>query len=73
MEEYMRVYKFNIPIDRKFGLTIEEAAEFSCIGESKLREIIANNPMLDFILKKGSQVIIKRPQFEQWLTGINYI
>ena len=28
----MREYKYNIPIYKKYGLTIEEAAEFSCIG-----------------------------------------
>ena len=69
----MREYKFNIPIYAKYGLTVEEAAEFSCIGEGKLRSIISENGTLDFILHKGSQVIIKRPQFEEWLNNINYI
>ncbi|MDD6736410.1 MAG: excisionase [Clostridiales bacterium] len=69
----MRNYKYKIPIYAKYGLTIEEAAEFSCIGAGKLREIIAENSTLDFILHKGSQVIIKRPQFEQWLENVNYI
>lgn len=69
----MREYKYNIPIHVKFGLTIEEAAEFSCIGTNRLREIIAENKTLDFILYKGKQVIIKRPQFEQWLSTMNYI
>ena len=68
----MRDYKYNIPIYAKYGLTIEEAAEFSCIGTGKLREIIAENSNLNFILHKGTQVIIKRPQFEQWLENINY-
>lgn len=69
----MREYKYNIPIYEKYGLTIEEAAEFSCIGTGKLRSIIADNKDLDFVLYKGKQVIIKRPQFEHWLDSVNYI
>ncbi len=69
----MREYKYNIPIYKKYGLTIEEAAEFSCIGAGRLRDIISENKDLDFVLYKGSQVIIKRPQFEHWLDSINYI
>ena len=55
----MKTYKFNIPIHVKYGLTIEEASEFSCIGSNKLREIIAENSGLSFVLYKGKQVIIK--------------
>ena len=69
----MREYKFDIPIHKKYGLTIEEAAEFSCIGTHKLREIITNDSSLDFILHKGSQVVIKRKLFEKWLNGICFI
>lgn len=72
-EDKMREYKYNIPIHLKYGLTIEEASEFSCIGTQRLREIIAENGDLDFILYKGKQVVIKRPQFEQWLNTVNYI
>lgn len=69
----MREYKFNIPLHKKYGLTIEEAAEFACIGTHKLREIITNDASLDFILHKGSQVVIKRKKFEKWLNKTNFI
>lgn len=69
----MKQYKFDIPIHLKYGLTIEEAAEFSCIGTHRLREIITENNDLNFVLHKGNQVIIKRPQFEKWLENISYI
>ena len=69
----MREYKFNIPIHKKLCITIEEAAEYACIGTHKLREIITNDSSLDFILHKGSQVVIKRKLFEKWLNGISFI
>ena len=69
----MREYKFDIPIHNKYGLTIEEAAEFACIGTHKLREIIASDSSLDFVLHKGSQVVIKRKLFESWLDKISFI
>lgn len=69
----MREYKYDIPIHKKYGLTIEEAAEFSCIGTHKLREIITNDSSLDFILHKGHQVVIKRKLFEKWLNKVSFI
>ncbi len=69
----MREYKYDIPIHKKYGLTIEEASEFACIGTHKLREIISNDNSLEFILHKGSQVIIKRRLFEKWLDKISFI
>ena len=69
----MKTYKYEIPLHKKYGLTIEEAAEFSCIGTNKLREIIANDSSLSFVLHKGSQVVIKRKMFEKWLNKINFI
>ncbi|MCD7884553.1 MAG: hypothetical protein LUI87_12735 [Lachnospiraceae bacterium] len=59
--------------NEKICMSIVEAAEYSSIGHNKLREIIAENPDLDFILHKGKQILIKRSQFEQWIETINYI
>ena len=69
----MREYKFDIPIHKKYGLTIEEASEFACIGTNKLREIINDNVDLDFVLHKGSQIVIKRKLFEKWLNTVSFI
>ena len=69
----MREYKYNIPIHKKYALTVEEAAELFCIGTHKIREIIANDASLDFVLHKGSQIVIKRKLFEKWLNKIRFI
>ena len=69
----MKEYKYDIPVHKKYGITIEEAAEYSCIGTNKLREIIANDASIDFIIHKGSQVVIKRKLFKKWLDKISFI
>lgn len=49
----------NIPWWMKLNLTIEEAAEYSGIGESTLRDRI-NNGLDDFVLNVGKKKLIKR-------------
>lgn len=56
-----------LTIDKKLCLTIEEAAEYSMIGEKRLRAIIERDRSLDWVLHVGSWVRIKRPQFEKWV------
>lgn len=50
----------------KVCLTIEEAAEYSNIGQSKLYDVI-KRPMCSFVLKVGNKNLIKRKSFERWL------
>lgn len=59
--------------NEKIGLSIDEAAEYAAIGHHRLRQIIEDNPDLDFILHKGKQIIIKRPFFERWINEITFI
>ncbi|MCD7821306.1 MAG: transposase [Clostridiales bacterium] len=54
-------------------MTIDEAAEYSLIGQNKLRDIIRENPDLDFVLHKDSHTLIKRVLFEDWVTQLHYI
>ncbi len=56
-----------IPIDRKYLLTIEEGAVYFHIGEKRLRQVIAENPYGDFYLKNGNKLLIKRKKFEHYL------
>ena len=63
----------NLLPQEKYCMSIDEAAAYAAIGRHKLREIIENNPDLDFILYKGKQIIIKRPQFEEWIASVTYI
>ena len=56
----------SVPIYHKLTLTIKEAAEYSNIGENKLRELI-KMPHCPFLLYSGRNILIKRTAFENWL------
>lgn len=53
----------------RYSMTIEEAAGYSLIGENRLRKIIEEDKALNWVLRVGSQVRIKRALFEKWLDG----
>lgn len=60
----------------KYLLTIDEAAEYSGIGENRLREIINEHDELDFIILRGEkkkQKLIHRKKFEDWVMTLHYI
>lgn len=63
----------NVPIWEKYTLTIEEAALYFRIGETKLRKIITDNPNAEFILWNGNRAQIKRVLFERVIDRINCI
>lgn len=59
---------YAIPIWQKAALTIEEAAAYSNIGITKLYEI-TNNPVCSFVLHVGNRKrLIKRKEFEKYLS-----
>ena len=47
-----------IPVWRKYTLHI---------GEKRLRQIIKDNPVADYLLWNGTHVLIKRKLFEQYI------
>ncbi len=55
-----------IPIWNKLNLTVEEAAQYSGIGENTLREYMKKHPECDFIIFIGKKQLIKRKEFEIW-------
>ncbi len=61
----------DIPIWEKYMLTIEEAAKYFRIGESKLRRFIDENPNAKWVLMNGNRIQIKRKQFEKILDEIS--
>jgi len=63
----------SIPINERLCLTVEEAAEYSLMGEQRLRKLIEENKNLDWVLHVGSWTRIKRPQFENWVLNQTYI
>jgi len=61
------------PPQERYSITIEEAAGYSLIGENRLRRIIEEDKTLDWVLRVGTQVRIKRVLFEKWLDGKSWV
>ena len=51
----------------QYNLTIEQACAYFCIGENKMRKIVEEHPTERFILKNGTQTLIKKDLFGQYL------
>lgn len=56
-----------IPVSEKYTLTIREAAEYSHIGESKLRRLAEENKDAGWVIWSGCRILIKRKAFEKFL------
>jgi len=56
-----------IPVWRKYTLSVQEASRYFRIGDKKLRRLIEDNPHAKYILWNGSRPQIKRKLFEQYL------
>ncbi len=61
--------KKEIPIWEKSNLTLEEAAAYSNIGTSKLREM-TDRKDCRFVLFVGNKRLIKRKLFDQYLENM---
>lgn len=59
----------NVPIWEKSTLTLEEAAAYSGIGISKLREL-TNDEKCRFVLWVGNKRKIKRRLFDQYIESV---
>lgn len=59
--------------NEKLTLSPKECAEYTHIGEQRIREIAENNPTLDWVLKIGAHLKIKRPLFERWLDNASVL
>ena len=59
--------KNTTPIYQKCALTIEEAAEFSNIGQNKISDLL-KNPRCTFVLYVGRKKLVKRKAFEDFLS-----
>ena len=58
--------KQEVPIWKKTTLTIEEAAEYSNIGQNKLTELL-KKPRCSFVLYVGKKKLVKRKEFEAFI------
>lgn len=59
--------KNTIPIYEKYALTIEEAAEYSNIGQNKINELL-KDPRCTFVLFVGRKKLVKRKAFEDFIS-----
>lgn len=57
----------SIPVWEKICLTIKEAAEYSNIGINKIDEML-KNPRCSFVLYVGTKKLVKRKEFEQFIS-----
>lgn len=55
-----------VPIWEKTTLTIEEAAEYSNIGQNRLSELL-KTPRCTFVLYVGNKKLVKRREFEKFI------
>lgn len=56
-----------VPIPLKVTLTIKEAAEYSNIGINKL-ETLLRAPRCPFVLYVGNKKLVKRREFEKFIS-----
>lgn len=62
-----------IPLWRKYTLSVEEAARYFRIGRAKLRKLIDENANAPYILWNGNRPQIKRKLFEEYIDKLNVI
>lgn len=56
-----------VPIHLKVTLTIREAAEYSNIGVNKIDSLL-RTPNCPFVLYVGTKKLVKRKEFEQFIS-----
>ena len=56
-----------IPIHLKLALTIKEAAEYSNIGINKIDSML-HMPGCPFVLYVGTKKLVKRKEFEEYIS-----
>ncbi len=63
----MEAKALEIPFWLKVTLTIREAAAYSNIGINKIEELL-KQPKCDFVLYVGNKKLVKRKEFEQYIS-----
>lgn len=64
----MKDSKPSVPINQKCALTIEEAAEYSNIGQNKISQLL-KEPNCTFVLYVGVKKLVKRKEFEDFISN----
>ncbi|MCE5676065.1 excisionase [Staphylococcus pseudintermedius] len=63
----------DIPIWKRYTLTIEEASKYFRIGENKLRRLAEENKNANWLIMNGNRIQIKRKQFEKIIDTLDAI
>jgi excisionase family DNA binding protein len=63
----------DVPVWKKYTLTIEEASRYFRIGENKLRRLAEQNRHAEWLIMNGNRIQIKRRQFEQVIDKLDAI
>lgn len=63
----MALDKINVPIHCKMTLTVKEAAQYSNIGINKIDSML-RSPNCPFVLYVGTKKLVKRKEFEQFIS-----
>ena len=58
----------SVPIPQKMLLSIREAAEYSNIGINKI-DAMLKQPNCPFVLYVGTRKLVKRKEFEEYISG----
>ncbi|MCD8039314.1 MAG: hypothetical protein LUE96_09560 [Lachnospiraceae bacterium] len=59
--------ELQIPFWQKLNLTVKEAAAYSNIGINRIEELL-KQPKCSFVLYVGSKKLVKRKEFEQYIS-----
>lgn len=65
--EMSETRSLEMPFWLKLTLTIKEAAAYSNIGINKIEELL-KQPKCDFVLYVGNKKLVKRKEFEQYIS-----
>ncbi len=63
----------DVPVWKKYTLTIEEASRYFRIGENKLRRLAEQNRHAEWLIMNGNRIQIKRRQFEKVIDKLDAI
>lgn len=61
-----------VAIKDKLNLTVSEAAEYSNVGRNTIRGLLRERGC-PFLLMVGNKQLVKRKEFEEYLTGVRYL
>ena len=65
--------ELKVPWWKQYTFSVEEAAQYFRIGENKIRQMIAQTPYANWILRNGNRVQIKRILFEQFIDSLEAV